>query len=295
MSERIAAGSSNWSANSASTRRMRPASTSRPDHSSLRTSLDSASSPTCQAQRGSSILRIALTVARFALPVERRVGAVQNVERDRAERALRLDDQAPHAAEARSGGVHLDRLGIGEQQVAVAQGRLLRAEKKLGGAQLQRIVAAVQDVPQDHVRELLDEQRRHVDRALEQTHVAALERARLEQLIAEAQNDAVIVPRICVFQDIKFLFAYYPSRMLHERRVQYALFLARFLDRMDLRPQVIGAQEIVGDAQAPRDVPFQQVKAAIAPEIRQEREPTANATPSAASGTPSGRRECGGW
>src|SRR5204863_337598 len=84
--------------------------------------------------------------ARFALPVERRVGAVQNVELDRAERALRLDDQAPHAAEARSRGVPLDRLAIGEQQVAVAQGRLLLAKKQLGGAQLQRIVAAVEDV-----------------------------------------------------------------------------------------------------------------------------------------------------
>src|SRR5207302_6595004 len=72
-------------------------------------------------------------VARFALPVERGVGTVQNVELNGAERALRLDDQAPYAAEARSGGVRLDRLGIGEQQVAVAQRRLLLAEKKLGG------------------------------------------------------------------------------------------------------------------------------------------------------------------
>src|SRR5207302_9228610 len=77
-------------------------------------------------------------VARFALPVERGVGTVQNVELNRAERALRLDDQAPYAAEARSGGVRLDRLGIGKQQVAVTQRRLLLAEKKLGGAQLQR-------------------------------------------------------------------------------------------------------------------------------------------------------------
>jgi len=87
-------------------------------------------------------------VARFALPVERRVGAVQNVERDRASAPCASTIRPPHAAEARSGGVPLDRLGIGEQQVAVAQGRLLLAKKQLGGAQLQRIVAAVEDVPQ---------------------------------------------------------------------------------------------------------------------------------------------------
>jgi len=37
----------------------------------------------------------------------------------------------------------------------------------------------------------------------------------------------------------------------HERGVQRVLGLARLLDGMDLRAQVVGAQEIVRDAQAP--------------------------------------------
>ena len=54
-------------------------------------------------------------------------------------------------------GVHLHRLEVGEQHVAVLDGRLLLAKEHLGGAQAQRIVAAVEQVAQDHVRQLVDE------------------------------------------------------------------------------------------------------------------------------------------
>jgi hypothetical protein len=47
------------------------------------------------------------------------------------------------------------------------------------------------------------------------------------------------------------------------------LGLARLLDRVDFRPQVVGAQVVVGDAQAAGGVPREQVKAAVAPEVRQ--------------------------
>jgi len=38
--------------------------------------------------------------------------------------------------------------------------------------------------------------------------------------------------------------------MFHERGVQPALGLAGFLDRVDLRAQVVGAQKIVADRQS---------------------------------------------
>jgi hypothetical protein len=53
--------------------------------------------------------------------------------------------------------------------------------------------------------------------------------------------------------------------------MQAVLVGAGLLDRMDLRPQVIGAQEIVGDPQAAGRVSLEEMKTAIAPEIRQER------------------------
>jgi hypothetical protein len=38
--------------------------------------------------------------------------------------------------------------------------------------------------------------------------------------------------------------------------VQAALAIARLLDRMDLRPQVIGAQEVVGDPERAGGIPL---------------------------------------
>jgi hypothetical protein len=38
--------------------------------------------------------------------------------------------------------------------------------------------------------------------------------------------------------------------------VQAALAIARLLDRMDLRPQVIGAQEVVGDPEPAGGIPL---------------------------------------
>jgi hypothetical protein len=53
--------------------------------------------------------------------------------------------------------------------------------------------------------------------------------------------------------------------------MQALLIGARLLDRMDLRPQVIGAQKIVGDPQPAGRVSLEEIKPAIAPKIRQGR------------------------
>src|SRR3954471_3035938 len=86
-------------------------------------------------------------VLRFAFPVERGVGPIQHIELGRAELALGLDDQATDAAVAMARGVHLDRLEIGEQHVAVLQRRLLRTEKELARAQPKRVVGALEHAP----------------------------------------------------------------------------------------------------------------------------------------------------
>jgi hypothetical protein len=44
--------------------------------------------------------------------------------------------------------------------------------------------------------------------------------------------------------------------MLHEGTMQGELGVAGLVDRMDLRAQVVRAQEIVGDPQPPRGVSF---------------------------------------
>jgi hypothetical protein len=101
------------------------------------------------------------------------------------------------------------------------------------------------------VHQLVDEHGRDVDRRLEQAHVAALDRARVEQLLAELQHHAVVVPGVFVFHRRELFFGNRRFWRCHERRMQRSLALARLVDRMDLRAQVVRAEEIVGDPQPP--------------------------------------------
>ena len=57
-----------------------------------------------------------------------------------------------------------DRLLVGGDQRAFVQGHALRPEEQLGGAQHERIVAAVERVAQDHVHELIEEDVRRPSR-----------------------------------------------------------------------------------------------------------------------------------
>src|SRR5262245_32793380 len=139
-------------------------------------------------------------VPRFALPIEAGVRTIEHVEIGAAELALRLDDEAPDAAVALPRSVHLHRFEVGEKHVAVLDRRLLLPVEELAGAQPKRVLGAVQHVSEDDVRELVDEHRRHVDRALEERHVGALHRASLEQAAKPAQQDPVVVADILVFQ-----------------------------------------------------------------------------------------------
>src|SRR5688572_8455567 len=138
-------------------------------------------------------------VARFALPVERGVVAVEQVEIGRRELALRLDDEAADRAVAVAARVHLDRLEVSEQHVALLDGGFLVAEEELARAQLERVVGAVEHVTQDHVRQLIDEHRRDVDRCAEEREVAAFHGAGLEKLAPEVEHDAIVVARVRVF------------------------------------------------------------------------------------------------
>ena len=81
-------------------------------------------------------------VARVALPVQRRVGAVEHVEVSAfAAAPCASTIRRPRLPYCDARGVHLHRLQIGEQHVPVLDGRLLLAEEQFRGAQLQRVVA----------------------------------------------------------------------------------------------------------------------------------------------------------
>ena len=55
--------------------------------------------------------------------------------------------------------------------------------------------------------------------------------------------------RVLVFDGKEVVFFQHLSWLLHERGMKRELGFARFLHRVDLRAQVVGAQEIVRDPQ----------------------------------------------
>src|SRR3954462_8732218 len=157
-------------------------------------------------------------MARLALPVERGIGALEYVEIDFAERSARFDDQLAQAAIALTTCVHLHRLEIGEKGVAFLDGRFLVAEKELRRAQPERVIAALEYVAQDDVHHLRDEERRRINRAAEEAHVAGFHGARIEQPVAEPEHHLVVMARIGVAERGKLSLRDAPTRLGHERR-----------------------------------------------------------------------------
>ena len=146
--------------------------------------------------------------------------------------------------------MQLHGFAIGKQRVALANRRLLLAKEELRRAELERVVAAIEDVAQDDVRHLLDEKRRRVHRAPECARVACFHGPRGEQPVAEREHHAVVVARVRIGDRLELAPRDAPARLRHQRGMEAALGVVGFLGRMDFRPQVIGAQEIVRDAQA---------------------------------------------
>jgi hypothetical protein len=99
------------------------------------------------------------------------------------------------------------------------------------------------------VRELVDEHRRHIDRAAEESHVGAFHRPGLDEAVTEAQHDPVVVSGVLIFDPGKVLIGNRAPGRFHQRGMKRELALARLLYRMQLRAQVVGAQEVIGDPQ----------------------------------------------
>jgi len=108
---------------------------------------------------------------------------------------------------------------FGQHDGALLQARLLLAVEQLCRAQFERVVRALEEVPQDNLRQLVDEQRRHIDIAAgEQTEIAGLQRRRSEQPRAEIEQDAI------VGADIGIGHGFNLRRLdLHARRLQQGL------------------------------------------------------------------------
>ena len=93
----------------------------------------------------------------------------------------------------------LDHLRVGEEQRAVMERRPLRPEEQLGRAQHVRVLAVFQGVAQDQVDELVEEERRHLARALpDEREISGLEARGAEKRVAEAQHQGPVLARVGV-------------------------------------------------------------------------------------------------
>ena len=113
-----------------------------------------------------------------ALPVRRGVLAVEHIEVDRSQRHPVPREQFAERAERAAFRIRLDGQLVGRHHGAVVgDGDLLRPEQHLGRARGQRIGLLAEDVPKQDLRQLRDEQRRHVDAfAAEESEVRGLQR-----------------------------------------------------------------------------------------------------------------------
>ena len=99
-------------------------------------------------------------VGLVAAPVEVRIAFVQHLQLDAAQGRLRLGNQLAEGAESAGRGVHFHGLGIGRKDIAVLDGDALLAEQQFGRPGTQTVARAVENVPQDDVRHLVEEERR---------------------------------------------------------------------------------------------------------------------------------------
>ena len=74
-----------------------------------------------------------------------------------------------------------------------------------------------------------------------------------DQLVPELQHHAVVVARVGILNALNIDFR---PGALHQQRMHMTLVFAGLLDRMDLRPQVVGAQKVVGDPQPACGIAF---------------------------------------
>ncbi len=142
----------------------------------------------------------------------------------------------------------LDRLRVGRHHRVFLHAYFLDAKQHFRSARLDRISVGAEDMPQQDLRQLMDEQRRHVDAfAFEQTDVGSLEGRRAQQAIAKLQPNPKVVARVGIDDGGDVVFRYPRPRIGEQHLVQGDLGAAGLAHRRELRPQQIAAQEVVAN------------------------------------------------
>ena len=122
------------------------------------------------------------------------------------------------------------------------------------------------------VRQQIDEQRRNIDRAAtEQLQVIALQRNRIGEPLAQAQEVAIVTGGVGILDAGEFGIAYGAQGIVPQRRVQVAFTWPGLGNRRQFRPRQQQPQVVRRDAQPTVVIALQRAIAAGLPEVLHQR------------------------
>ena len=202
-------------------------------------------------------------------PIGRGIVLRQHIQFDGSRRRALLREELAQAAETAGRRIHVDGLQIGGHHRAVGKdAHPLRSEEHFRRPRLEGVGGLAEHVAQHHLRELLHEQRGHVDAlSVEQRGVRRFEIRRGKQTIAEAQPDAVVVPGVRIGDRRDLRLGHRPARLCKQPLVQRALGSARLRHRRELGSQQRISEKRVAQQESALARCSQQAVAAGRPEV----------------------------
>ena len=139
---------------------------------------------------------------------------------ERWQRLASMRPQEVSLAEAGIARVVVHRLLVGQHHGTVFDIDALRPEEHFRGSRLQTVFDPVENVPQNHLRRVVDERWRNGDLVTKEIEVEGLERRRGKKLAPETQHHAIVLARVLVRDGRDLLLRHVAARRVDQARVQ---------------------------------------------------------------------------
>src|SRR5262249_42192440 len=148
-------------------------------------------------------------------------------------------------------------------------GEALRPEEEFCRAQHEDILAAIEQVAQDDVHELVDEQRwRLTYTAAHEIEIGGLHSLVSDEMVAKRGHQAPILARVGIGDRRDLGAGDRTARIAEQRGVQAALGDARIRRRRKLRPREISLEELIRNKESAAIVAVEQMMPAAEPQSR---------------------------
>src|SRR5262245_1488249 len=198
-----------------------------------------------------------------ALPIALGIAVIEHVD-------LAHNRQTEHGNEWRGGpgAFSCDLLLVSRNQRAVMHGEALGPEEQFCRAQHKDVLATVEQVAQDHMYELVDEQRRCLAHAAtHEVEIGGLHGLMADQMVAKRDHQGPILARVDIDDRRDLGGGDRAAWIAEHRRVQGTLGHTCTLRRCKLGPREIGLEELIRNQEAAAVIAVEQVMAAGEPEI----------------------------